>query len=980
MQKLFAVFTALSLTLGLLPTAALAEDHTCADTDNNHHCDICFEVIPDVCTDEDDNHICDGCARFMPELCFDEDRDHACDNELCECPTTSCEDWDDDYLCDYCGAPCYPAPGAMSPEAEVGDGQVTITWQPLPEQIGDEVLLHYELFGYAEDESEQLEEVSISPAECTFTHTYSGLTNDKTYCLGITACYGVPGTSEEDAHSLTYSFDVIPIPADATAPGAPQIVDVTFGDGVINVFWTAPESDGGSRIREYEVSLLREDEEGYWGLSHGVDAGEGTMSFALEHEDLVPGTTYQLCVIAKNAVDWSQPLYSDVYYPLIPYVIEVGGVRITEENMADVLGDGTVAFDHENRVLTLNNANIAVTSGNYGIHTRVPLTIALVGENNVSCTGYYGLLARNALTICGEGTLNVAGSDFGIYTIGYPAATLTVCDSATVNASAGAVVSGGSFGIRADGVFTVRDNAVVNALAGEAPERSCGIYAYTRLNVEDNAKVTTTGTVAQSDSYGIRTTDITVSGGTLIAQGGEGRYLSAGIYTQGMEILGGHVTSTGGTTVTGPSLGLQVTKALTISGTDTVVNAQGGDAPGDGSCGIYAGLSMSVDGSTVTAQSGTSGYTHGIETDLLTVTGGSVTAQGGPSDDAESGFSWGIQSYNGLIISGGCVTASGGAGGNFSYGVQTAASAQLTGGCLTAASSPANRSFGLWAFEDIAISDCTVSLNAPGGKAVYSYAGLILDDSMLVYSPMAGQVTGDAENPWTITDASGIPASEVLLGQDLPSGSSGVTIEPKPKPEPRPEPTPEPEPEKPLIDAYTDIDPDAWYADAVNYVLNKGLMTGVAADQFAPHDVTSRAALLTILWSHAGKPVVRSTVHFTDLPDNSWYTEAVRWAASEGLTSGYEDGSFGASDPLTREQLATMLYRYEQNRGGGFSGMWMFLLRYEDAAQISDWAYEPLCWMTMNGVISGKDNNLLDPAGFASRAETAQMLMKYLEL
>ena len=978
MQKLFAVFTALSLTLGLLPTAALAQDHTCADTDNNHHCDTCFEVIPDVCTDEDNNHICDGCARFMPELCFDEDRDHACDNELCECPITSCEDWDDDYLCDYCGAPCYPAPDAMDPRTEVGDGQVTITWQPLPEQIGEEVLLHYELFGCAEDESEQLEEVSISPAECTFTHTYSGLTNDKTYCLGITACYGVPGAPEEDAHSLTYYFDVIPVSADAATPGAPQITNVTFDDGVITVFWTAPESDGGSRIREYEVSLLHETEDCLWGLSCGMDAEAGAMSFALEHEELVPGTTYQLSISAKNAVGWGEAVCSDVYYPLIPYTVEVGGVRITEENMTDVLGDGTVSFDHENRVLTLNNANIAVTSGNYGIHTRVPLTIALVGENNVSCTGYYGLLARNALTICGEGTLNVAGSDFGIYTIGYPAATLTVCDSATVNASAGAVVSGGSFGIRADGVFTVRDNAVVNALAGEAPERSCGIYAYTRLNVEDNAKVTTTGTVAQSDSYGIRTTDITVSGGTLIAQGGEGRYLSAGIYTQGMEILGGHVTSNGGTTVTGPSLGLQVTKALTISGTDTVVNAQGGYAPGDGSCGIYAGLSMSVDGSTVTAKSGTSGYTHGIETDLLTVTGGSVIAEGGPSDDAEGGFSWGIQSYNGLIISGGNVTAQGGEGGSYSSGIQSAASAQLTGGSVSAASSPANKSFALWAYEDIKIADCTLSLRAPGGKAIYSYAGLSLDDSMQIYSPAGGQVTGDEENLWTITDASGAPAAEVVLAKKLPTGGSGVTIEPKPKPEPKPEP--EPEPEQPLIDSYTDIDPDAWYADAVNYVLNKGLMTGVAADQFAPHDVTSRAALLTILWSHAGKPTTTNSVSFTDLPADSWYTQAVRWAASEGLTSGYEDGSFGASDPLTREQLATMLYRYEQNRGGGFSGMWMFLLRYEDAAQISDWAYEPLCWMTMNGVISGKDNNLLDPAGFASRAETAQILMKYLEL
>ena len=119
-------------------------------------------------------------------------------------------------------------------------------------------------------------------------------------------------------------------------------------------------------------------------------------------------------------------------------------------------------------------------------------------------------------------------------------------------------------------------------------------------------------------------------------------------------------------------------------------------------------------------------------------------------------------------------------------------------------------------------------------------------------------------------------------------------------------------------------------------------------------------------------------MQYGDVPAGKWYTEAVRWATSEGIVEGYGNGKFGPSDPITREQLFTMLYHYEQRNGGGFTGAWMFRLDFADVADVSDWAYEAICWCSMNGIVEGKGNGVLDPKGKATRAEAAAMLMRFL--
>jgi len=186
--------------------------------------------------------------------------------------------------------------------------------------------------------------------------------------------------------------------------------------------------------------------------------------------------------------------------------------------------------------------------------------------------------------------------------------------------------------------------------------------------------------------------------------------------------------------------------------------------------------------------------------------------------------------------------------------------------------------------------------------------------------------------------------------------------------------------EKDPSEAYVDLDENAWYAEAVDYVISEGLMTGISEDEFAPADQITRAAMVQILWALEGKPVVNYAMDFEDVAEDAWYAEAVRWAVSEGIASGVSESEFAPNAAITREQLAVMLYRVEQANDGGFTGLWMFDLDYADADAVSEWAYEAVCWCTMKGIISGRDDGSLDPQGTALRSECAQMLMQYASL
>ena len=181
--------------------------------------------------------------------------------------------------------------------------------------------------------------------------------------------------------------------------------------------------------------------------------------------------------------------------------------------------------------------------------------------------------------------------------------------------------------------------------------------------------------------------------------------------------------------------------------------------------------------------------------------------------------------------------------------------------------------------------------------------------------------------------------------------------------------------------SFPDLDPTAWYHEHTDYVISHGLMNGNEKGLFEPNGTVTRAQMVTLLWNLKGKPVVNFYMTYSDVSEETWYAEAIRWATSEGIVSGCGDGSFGPADTITREQMATMIYQYEKKYGdGGFTGTWMFRMPFNDLDQISEWAYEGVAWCYMNQVISGKSADLFDPQGIATRTEMAAILTQYLTL
>ena len=178
---------------------------------------------------------------------------------------------------------------------------------------------------------------------------------------------------------------------------------------------------------------------------------------------------------------------------------------------------------------------------------------------------------------------------------------------------------------------------------------------------------------------------------------------------------------------------------------------------------------------------------------------------------------------------------------------------------------------------------------------------------------------------------------------------------------------------------FTDVPEDAWYADAAAYVYKHGLMAGTSATTFAPDVTTSRAMIATVLWRMAGSPVVNYAMTYTDVDPAAWYGEAVRWATSEGVVTGYGNGLFGTNDPITREQFAVMLYRYAKEQGYDVSvGEDTNMLSYTDVVDLSEYAIPAMQWACGAGVINGTgDSSTLTPQGQATRTQAAVMLMRF---
>lgn len=179
---------------------------------------------------------------------------------------------------------------------------------------------------------------------------------------------------------------------------------------------------------------------------------------------------------------------------------------------------------------------------------------------------------------------------------------------------------------------------------------------------------------------------------------------------------------------------------------------------------------------------------------------------------------------------------------------------------------------------------------------------------------------------------------------------------------------------------FTDLGATEWYHNGVHYCLDHGLMNGYTVSSFGPNDNVSRAQTVTILWRLAGSPEGTGALRFTDTAEGAYYAAAVRWAAENDIVGGYSDGRFGVNDPITREQLAAMFYRFAKYQSRDVSvGEDTNILSYNDATDVSNWAMSALQWACGAGLINGVSGGKLLPQGSATRAQMATILMRFCE-
>lgn len=185
----------------------------------------------------------------------------------------------------------------------------------------------------------------------------------------------------------------------------------------------------------------------------------------------------------------------------------------------------------------------------------------------------------------------------------------------------------------------------------------------------------------------------------------------------------------------------------------------------------------------------------------------------------------------------------------------------------------------------------------------------------------------------------------------------------------------EPEPEEPAM-PFTDVNDNDWFYDVVLYAYDNGLMTGVSATEFAPNQTTTRGMIVSMLARLEGVTNAEDA-GFADVAANDWYATAVNWAASVGVVNGYEDNTFRPNAPITREQMAAILYNYADYKGYDVSAR-ADLSDYADAASISSWAEDVLAWANAEGLINGMTATTVDPQGATTRAQTAAMFERFL--
>ena len=293
--------------------------------------------------------------------------------------------------------------------------------------------------------------------------------------------------------------------------------------------------------------------------------------------------------------------------------------------------------------------------------------------------------------------------------------------------------------------------------------------------------------------------------------------------------------------------------------------------------------------------------------------------------------------------------------------------------------------------DEVSLADSEISVTARGTNARFALAdgidsATVSGSGNLALNCTAGDVTvtfnGTAANgvtlarsgdSVTISGASGgsVVVSEngattttttITPGQDVSVSFAGETEHP----------------DEPASDLpYHDVRANDWFYDAVKFVSDEKLMTGTGANTFAPNLTTTRGMIVSILYRLEGGPQINGSSPFTDVKDDDWYGDAVRWAERAGVVSGTSATTFAPNAAITREQLAAILMNYANYKHENTSAR-ADLSKYSDAGKISSWANDVMAWAVSKGYISGMTATTLAPQGSATRAQVAAILQRYL--
>lgn len=758
------------------------------------------------------------------------------------------------------------------------------------------------------------------------------------------------------------------------------------------------------------------------------------------------------------------------------YDIWVGGVRVTDANASDVLGDGKVRYDAAANTLTLDNAEITGiyndnVAGSTCIYAEGDLKLELVGENKVTSTGdtddrVHGVYVIGNLDISG-GSLTAAISGGNAFSNAvYVNLGLTITDD-TVIATSEPPGHAASIGyILLDEVeYQVEEDATRFSVENGVVTSGAHLKGADSLYVNGVNMLDSSAAKPEGVSYDAATNTLTLTNASITKAynncgiEGEGPLTinlvgnttvksEAGPFERGVYFRGTvRVTGSGSLTAHGDRYGIYVSENFTVQGGSVT-----GTSTGDGSDGIRVYGTLTVRGGAVTGN-GTEaailvvsgpgakadelivlpeGYMPaGYELQALDVGGGftraSIVPAGVMLDEDNTGSHTGAAKS--ITLKAGQSTDPGGSSGGGSSSGSTTTTVTKPDGSTTETTKRPDGSQEVVntdkegnvtttttdkdgnkteTVEKTDGSSQTTVINKDGsGSTTTSQDGrmearvkltaAVVDSAAekgeTVKLPMpAIPVTSDKENAPTVTAE--LPAGQSVKVEIPVENPTAGTVAVRVKSDGSEEiiktsitsetgvvVTIQDGDKVKIVDnstEFTDVPDTYWGAEAIDFVSSRELMNGVGNKLFAPGDKLTRGQLCQLLYNLEDAPASGDSA-FTDVADGAWFADAVDWAAFQGIVSGYGNGAFGPNDPITREQLTVMLYRYAQLKGYDVRvGEDTNILSYTDAQAISEYTVSAMQWACGAGIIKGTgDGSMLSPLGDATRAEVATMLMRF---